>query len=880
MSRPLLSVIIAAYNVDSYIEATLKSIDRQSIDLSRVEFIIIDDGSTDRTALIADEWAQSRSNVILQSQKNQGVAGARQSALGLAHGEWITSVDPDDLVDKDYFKSIFDFLERNSRDELQMIVTNLISLNSLNGRLTNNHALRHRFDRGDRIADLSEEPQNIQLGATALLRLDLIREFSLKYDALVRPTFEDAHFIGRYLSHFNRPRIGIVASAKYYYRKRSDRSSLVQSSWNSRDRYTTVLERGYLDLLLSSRKVAGKVPNWIQNMVLYDLFWYFLEDTKQFSRTAWIDSVTRDRFMVLLELIFVNIDVEVISTFNIYPVPLHIRHAVITRFKGLSQTVVHHAPHDDGTHDLTLFFAFDFSDKLVQTPDNSILHSFFGLPFCREFYFRNISTLDDQSKLSLDHIEEFPGPSFYSGGIQYFIPRFDHSSSRKNPVEQILSFSSKLIRAREIFALRRLATGQNVCSSYKFAGLSLLKKTENFVSSRLSRRHRISLIKKAKSPESVRVYGEAWCLLDRPNKADDNAEHLYRYLSNTHPDINAFFIINKNSPDWPRLQREGFRLLEPHSDELSIAILNAKYIISSDAVAECMYPVHRSLINRNKVPFVFLQHGVLMNDLSRWLNPKKIDHMFTSSIKEFVAVTGPDSPYAIEPKNVHLSGLSRFDALVSLRRRLKNNDRDIILVMPTWRHSLTESLVVAASPAEKEHIIASSDFFVSWNSLLSDDRFSNLLVRKKMRVVFVPHPSLRPFSDLLKFPSHVEVADLDSSSLQEYLAKSVILLTDYSSITFDAAYINVPSIYFQFDHDSIFGGSHNFRPGYFSYKSDGFGPVVDRAADAISMINAELSDNRISKEYGSRIASTFPTIDVENSSRIVKTLNGGLDDIK
>ncbi|WP_347040001.1 glycosyltransferase [Glutamicibacter halophytocola] len=400
------------------------------------------------------------------------MSGARQTALDRAKGQWITSIDPDDLIDKDYFRYIFEFLKKYQSDDINLIVTNLISLNSSNGRLTNNHALHHRFDRGDRVADLASEPQNIQLGASALLKLDLIREFSLSYDTLIRPTFEDAHLIGRYLSHFSHPKVGILASAKYYYRKRGDTSSLVQSSWSSVDRYTTVLERGYLDLLRYAQETTGIVPPWIQNMVLYDLFWYFLEDSKQFSRTAWVDVATRDRFLELLDLIFAHIDIDVLTEFNIFPVPLHVRHAIITRFKSTKQTLVSQSKKADGTLDLIVFSAYGVAESINIPAENRTLHSFFGVKFCREIHFRNVKPDEFLSILSLVSFQDFPGEADYESGVSYFRPTRGLTTDRRKGTQVFALFFAKLVRARELLRLRTLATGQSSYTTYKRAFMS------------------------------------------------------------------------------------------------------------------------------------------------------------------------------------------------------------------------------------------------------------------------------------------------------------------------------------------------------------------------------------------------------------------------
>ncbi|WP_186305442.1 CDP-glycerol glycerophosphotransferase family protein, partial [Campylobacter coli] len=64
-----------------------------------------------------------------------------------------------------------------------------------------------------------------------------------------------------------------------------------------------------------------------------------------------------------------------------------------------------------------------------------------------------------------------------------------------------------------------------------------------------------------------------------------------------------------------------------------------------------------------------------------------------------------------------------------------------------------------------------------------------------------------------------------NESLQELFCNSSLMITDYSSVAFEMAYLNKPVIYYQFDHEEFFS-SHTYQKGYFNYKKDGFGPVV------------------------------------------------------
>lgn len=92
----LLSIIIPAYNAENYLPRCLDSIFMQ--DFTNYEVIVINDGSTDRTAAILDSYAIKYANLHVITQKNQGMASARNHGLAQATGEYIMFVDSDDRI--------------------------------------------------------------------------------------------------------------------------------------------------------------------------------------------------------------------------------------------------------------------------------------------------------------------------------------------------------------------------------------------------------------------------------------------------------------------------------------------------------------------------------------------------------------------------------------------------------------------------------------------------------------------------------------------------------------------------------------------------------------------------------------------------------------
>ena len=93
--KPLVSVIVPAYNAEAYIAHTLNSVLSQTY--NNIEVIVVDDGSNDETANIVESIIQSDDRVTLLQQPNSGVAAARNLAIQKSRGEYIAPIDADDI---------------------------------------------------------------------------------------------------------------------------------------------------------------------------------------------------------------------------------------------------------------------------------------------------------------------------------------------------------------------------------------------------------------------------------------------------------------------------------------------------------------------------------------------------------------------------------------------------------------------------------------------------------------------------------------------------------------------------------------------------------------------------------------------------------------
>ena len=118
MKESLLSIITPVYNVEAYLDRCVHSVLSQSY--RNIEMILIDDGSTDKSAALCDKWAQEDSRVIVIHKVNGGVSSARNVGLEVAKGEYLTFVDPDDFIAPEtYSDNMAYLLEHYDVDILQ-----------------------------------------------------------------------------------------------------------------------------------------------------------------------------------------------------------------------------------------------------------------------------------------------------------------------------------------------------------------------------------------------------------------------------------------------------------------------------------------------------------------------------------------------------------------------------------------------------------------------------------------------------------------------------------------------------------------------------------------------------------------------------------------
>lgn len=110
----LISVVIPVYNVETYLDACVRSVMKQTY--SNIEIILVDDGATDNSGEMCDFYAKEDSRVKVIHKDNGGLSDARNCGIEVTKGEFITFVDSDDIVSCKYIETLYSLIKNNNAD--------------------------------------------------------------------------------------------------------------------------------------------------------------------------------------------------------------------------------------------------------------------------------------------------------------------------------------------------------------------------------------------------------------------------------------------------------------------------------------------------------------------------------------------------------------------------------------------------------------------------------------------------------------------------------------------------------------------------------------------------------------------------------------------
>lgn len=845
-SSPRFTIVSSVYNVEKYLAEFIESIESQLYPLDRVQVVVVDDGSTDSSSRILADWQARRPGLVtVVSQENGGIGAGRNTGLRHARGEWVTFPDPDDALAPTYLTEVEAFLA--DQPDVAMVATRRRNLLEATGDLQD-HPLQAHFATPNKVRDLDEHPEFFH-GAvnSAFFRTEVIRREGLQFDERIRPQFEDGHFCVGYLLRVERPTVAFVSTAEYTYRKRADKTSALDTSRVDPRRFTTVLEHGFLDTLRQAHARRGRVPDWVQSFILYELSWYFKDEEAAAQMPSAAVGDVAEEFHRQLACIVRFLSPSVVASFRLRP------------FSLVWREVLLHAYDPDPWHSgYALVSKLDTWQGLVR-----LTYRYTHTPPDERFFSNGV--LVEPAFAKSRSIVYFDRPVLHerivwlpAGAVRVALDGADVDVRLREPERPNHTLPWGVIRES--------LTPRLVAGNRERARIAA-RRPHLKLSERL-------LVRLAATKTVRRRFANAWVLIDRVDNADDSAEILFRHLRTHRRKVNAWFVIRKGTPDHRRLVKDGYKRVIPYGSlRWKLLMLNCRHLISSHADAAICRPPEICRLGPPRWRNTFLQHGVIKDDLSRWLNHKDFDLFVTSTPAEYASIVADGSPYRYTARETKLTGLPRFDALLQAGAQVPPHHRDLILVAPTWRSWLTTwSPVTGRSTISIEEFVA-TEFGIRWLGLIRAPELKRLAEQQGLRVALLLHPDLQELSSGLDLPDHVEVLGFQGQDVRSVFARARVLVTDYSSMAFNAAYIDRPVVYFQFDRDRVLSGAHLGRRGYFDYRRDGYGPVAETGGEALRAIVDTVEHGPHPRaDYAARIAAAFPQRDGGCTERVFQAI--------
>lgn len=889
---PLFSVVIPVYNGESFVTEAIQSVLDQTIEPENVEIIVVNDGSEDATGSIIDAYATRYDRVRAFHQPNGGVSVALNTGVDAARGKYIGFLGSDDRFSDNALEAVGNFFAEHE-DECDLAAIPLFMFGTRTGPHWNN---RKRFVT-TRVIDVSREWNRPQAaGGGTFIRSQVLRESGLRFDPRLFIS-EDQTLNSMVI--LKKMAYGVVSDAKYYNRRHRVGGSLVSSSQFRREYYTDIPRYAYQRVLDAGREMYGYVPRYAQAMVTYDLSWRFRADLSV------MDPDLEPSYRELLRGLLQQIEITVLMAAH---APIEVRLSMLAVRAGVHiRELVERRGETYYVGDMPVF-SLEANPRTRHRPVRCDIEFFevHGDQVLVDGVFR-IPDLDDW-ELSLEvgdrnyPVErvESPRPLRVSYGNEvaaatpFRVQVELRAGELLTPVVRVGRLSDGGIAVPVRPRMNRYTgfSGRSDAFYYRRKGRTVFRRQRRFSIERIDldvrrvvRAEAGFFRRAAKAGAGVGVLAmragaiarralrrrEIWLMADHKSEAGDNGEAMFRHLcAHPRPGVVPYFVLRKDAEEYTELKRLG-KVVVPGSRAHLRAYLDAAVVMNSAGDNYMLDPLgpRRTFLNDLlSHRSVFLQHGVTKDDQSAWLNrrAKGFDLFVTSSPAERDSIVHGN--YGYRADQVVLTGLPRFDRLVSRPDRL-------LVLAPTWRKALSGVLDPETGRVGKSERFAESEYLAFWQSVISDPRLNAAMAERGFTGTLALHPSHSAEHSTFVPSERISIGSYPHD-YRDLFCRGSVLVTDYSSVAFDFAYLRKPVVYAQGDREEFFQG-HLYSEGYFSYDQDGFGPVVKTVPELVdSLLDLLASSCEMEAVYRDRADRFFAFSGGGNCERLTRAIEHSL----
>ncbi len=354
-----------------------------------------------------------------------------------------------------------------------------------------------------------------------------------------------------------------------------------------------------------------------------------------------------------------------------------------------------------------------------------------------------------------------------------------------------------------------------------------------------------------------------WVSFDKLYKGGDNGEYIYHYLKENCKDITPYYIINKDAPDYKRLKKEGANLLITNTRKCRIICMLSEVILATHSTiwTYCGFNGNERSFAKDlfNAKLVCIQHGLTVQKIAQYQNRLFDNTEFYCCASKYEVENILQPIYGYEKKDVVLTGLARYDGL-------KNNDQKQILITPTWRRDIVNNSIAFIKKTHNNHF-KDSMYFKVYNDLINDKKLIDCAKKNGYRIIYLLHPAMSSQAEDFTRNDYVEIMEAAGDmSYEKILTESSLMVTDYSGVQFDFAYMRKPIVYYHPDVLPPF-----YEEGIYQYDKNGFGEICKNHNSLIDTL-CEYMDNQCQCKafYIDRANDFFAFDDYNSCERIYK----------
>lgn len=876
------TVIVPIYNMEKYLRECLESLVCQTMDKESMEVLLIDDGSTDTSAIIMKEFEERYPHMKGFHKENEGLSMTRNYGIRRARGKYIMYLDADDTLTPETIEAVTDFFDEHY-NEVDLV--NYREIPVVNGEWKKTHFRYARLEDSG-IYDLNLI-ENAFINQTRInICVKNAFEENILFDTDRNFRQEDQKYCTEVLR--KKMKIGYCAEGIYLYRHQQE--SIVRTFFHAYYIFETTM--AYWEKLFSS--YTDEVPKYIQALYLNDISWKMicnilypyhyekdeLSEAKRrvfalldrvadevilrhpgldnFHRHYFISQKSNNEIQMLTTHPFGNeVDIATVVNHGEIIYTLKKIEVVLCDFKVVGNRVK-----------LMAFLKsalFNYVEKpkvllvknrcSTETQEIPIRESSWGYYRTKErtnhFWLFNLD-LETEGLTSFEFLVDVDGNRFHT--LYYFMPN--------------VYFSHKLERYHYY---------QNGTEYFYRSGVFYIKK-DKAKEQREDEKRRMQLYRKSNKKVwlirnfcnlKLNRYENVWLYHDCKGVEKDNAYFQFIHDFEIDDGVRRYYVVNDDIEKVKKLFtfKQRKYLVKFGSWKHKYLYLKAQKILTAYIEKNNYLPfdnywnsVYLDVSNQAEV--IYLQHGILHAHTPWKYSVDRIvaKEVISSKYEKKNLVEN----YCFREEDLIDCGMPRYD-FIDVTEKPVNR----VLFAPSWRKYLVG--MVGTEWITTEGKFLNSQYFEETSAFLNSSELHDLLERHGLYLDFKLHPILKRYQHLYNIEND-RVAFADDSVVQ---TQYKVFITDFSSFVFDFVYLEKPIIYFLPDEEMFRSGMHDYREIDIPF-DEGFGDLAITAQDAIKCLSKVLENQCVPEQkYVDRMRDFFLHKDNSQRDRLYQALMKG-----